>query len=36
MTFFVYAETCIASDAGSEEDAKDEGLESVFERLEKN
>ena len=36
MTFFVYAETCIASDASSEEDAKEEARQTLIERLQKN
>ena len=33
MTFFVYAETMIASDAVSEEDAKEEARQTLIERL---
>ena len=36
MTFFVYAETMIASDAESEEDAKEEARLTLIERLQKN
>tara|TARA_B100000745_G_scaffold300569_1_gene255400 strand:+ start:231 stop:371 length:141 start_codon:yes stop_codon:yes gene_type:complete len=36
MTFFVYAETMIASDAESEEDAKEEARQTLIERLLKN
>ena len=36
MTFFVYVETMIASDAESEEGAKDEARQTLIERLMKN
>ena len=36
MTFFVYAETMIASDAESEADAKEEARQTLIERLLKN
>ena len=36
MTYFIYAETMIASDAASEEDAKEEARQTLIERLQKN
>lgn len=36
MPFFVYVDTCIASDAESEEDAKEEARQTLIERLQKN
>jgi len=36
MTYFIYAETMIASDAESEGDAKEEARQALIERLQKN